>query len=335
MSEDMELPAFAMHWARKLGEDPQRLEMLQGGINNRVFRCGDGKQKWVIKGYSGPLNGQRDRMQAELQFLHYASVVAPGFTPALIHADLDRRCVILENIEGEEFDEGIPPSAQAVETATRFINMLNRQTDVAKDFIKLDAADGFLSMSQHLANVEERIQAMHCEHLAKGEKQVAEQLIGQMSRKYNELKERTCKMIREGLIEDCINRDKRCISPSDFGFHNAIKTKSGIYFIDFEFAGWDDPAKATIDFILQPKVPVIGFGSPLLSAWHPKLQEGIKERCQYLEPILRLKWMCILLAVLNPERLMQIRVNTPMEKQDALIQTRLKNAAIGLSSLNN
>ena len=44
-----------------------------------------------------------------------------------------------------------------------------------------------------------------------------------------------------------------CISASDFGLHNAIMTERGIVFFDFEFAGWDDPAKAIVDFLLQPQ----------------------------------------------------------------------------------
>jgi hypothetical protein len=47
--------------------------------------------------------------------------------------------------------------------------------------------------------------------------------------------------------------DQRTLSPSDFGFHNAIRhgTK-GLVFIDFEYFGWDDPAKLAADFLLHP-----------------------------------------------------------------------------------
>ena len=49
----------------------------------------------------------------------------------------------------------------------------------------------------------------------------------------------------------------RCLSPSDFGFHNAIRRASGeLCFIDFEYAGQDDPAKMACDFLCQPEVPV-------------------------------------------------------------------------------
>ena len=47
------------------------------------------------------------------------------------------------------------------------------------------------------------------------------------------------------------------MSPSDFGFHNALATPGGrLVFIDFEYAGWDDPAKLANDFFCQPAVPV-------------------------------------------------------------------------------
>ena len=40
------------------------------------------------------------------------------------------------------------------------------------------------------------------------------------------------------------------------GFHNAVvQCNSKVKFIDFEYAGWDDPAKTAADFIFQPQVP--------------------------------------------------------------------------------
>jgi len=48
--------------------------------------------------------------------------------------------------------------------------------------------------------------------------------------------------------------DETCLSPSDFGFHNALVDPSGaLSFLDFEYAGRDDPAKPVSDFFCQPK----------------------------------------------------------------------------------
>ena len=72
------------------------------------------------------------------------------------------------------------------------------------------------------------------------------------------------------VVLDTLLPEHRCISPSDFGFHNAIKTLDGVKFIDFEFAGWDDPCKALIDFMLQPKVPITANISQLAFFFHLK-----------------------------------------------------------------
>ena len=49
----------------------------------------------------------------------------------------------------------------------------------------------------------------------------------------------------------------QCLSPSDFGFHNVIRRADGPFcFLEFEHAGWDDPAKLVADFVLQPEAPL-------------------------------------------------------------------------------
>ena len=53
-----------------------------------------------------------------------------------------------------------------------------------------------------------------------------------------------------------LDQQDRCLSPSDFGFHNALAQGETVRFIDFEYAGWDDPAKTVCDFFHHPGVPV-------------------------------------------------------------------------------
>ena len=64
-------------------------------------------------------------------------------------------------------------------------------------------------------------------------------------------------------VESNFSRDKsigkallgsgRTLSPSDFGFHNAIRKDDGsLCFVDFEYFGWDDPAKLITDFSFHP-----------------------------------------------------------------------------------
>ena len=69
-------------------------------------------------------------------------------------------------------------------------------------------------------------------------------------------------------------------------------------FIDFEYAGWDDPAKTVCDFFCQPAVPVPKRFIQLMSE---AAAEGLDEpellfrRIDVLMPVYQLKWICILL----------------------------------------
>ncbi len=318
---------FAEHWATELGASALSLERLRGGINNQVYRCGDAHQFWVIKGYEPKQNGTHDRMQAEVDFLRFAAQAAPDFTPALIQVDHERRCVVLEHIEGKAFPEGVQPSEAAVAEAVEFFRQLNAHPQLAKRSINLVAAEGCLSLREHLGNVHERLGRMTYEHLDPQFKPLAETLLRQLQCKQLEVEERTSRMINQGMVTDEADPDLRCISPSDFGFHNAIQTDKKIYFIDFEFAGWDDPAKAAQDFILQPRVPVARELSPLLKALPLEQQATVHSRCEAIGPILELKWACIQLAILQPRRLKQIQIVTQELKPAALIQRRLEKVS--------
>jgi hypothetical protein len=46
-----------------------------------------------------------------------------------------------------------------------------------------------------------------------------------------------------------IQKDKLILSPSDFGFHNSLRSQNdNLIFHDFEYFGWDDPVKLISDF---------------------------------------------------------------------------------------
>lgn len=95
------------------------------------------------------------------------------------------------------------------------------------------------------------------------------------------------------------NYNERCLSPSDFGFHNALLQANGRFrFVDFEYAGWDDPAKMVCDFFWQPQLPVP-------REWWPRfttiLSPQGRERARKIMPMHGLKWCCIVLQSLLPD----------------------------------
>ena len=91
----------------------------------------------------------------------------------------------------------------------------------------------------------------------------------------------------------------RTLSPSDFGFHNALRRPDGtLVFIDFEYFGWDDPAKTVADFLLQPAVPVPerfrrSFCRRMCDVYGPAVD--LQRRLPPIYALLSLKWCLIVL----------------------------------------
>jgi len=263
----------------------------------------------VIKGYTQRQAKHHDRFKAETEFLHYAQLVAPECVPKLLYSDQEMQSVVLEHVEGERFQEGTSPDPTDVNHAVAFIRRLNADLELARKHVSGDAAEGFLRLTDHLQNIDQRIAAMGAEHLPIHLRAKAVEVIRHLKRRLERLEEATQEQIVTGRCDDALDASARCVSPSDFGFHNALSTPSGVKFLDFEFAGWDDPTKLVADFDLQPKVPVRP-RKGMLSDAMPSPTKKFEDRYSVLFPILELKWGCIIMTLLNPTRWAQARSHT-------------------------
>ena len=108
-------------------------------------------------------------------------------------------------------------------------------------------------------------------------------------------------LIPASLPDTVLTPALQTLSPSDFGFHNALKAADGrITFLDFEYFGWDDPVKLAADTILHPGMN-LGPGLELYAAG------GFREifaddadfprRLRQSLPLYGLRWCMILLNI--------------------------------------
>ena len=163
---------------------------------------------------------------------------------------------------------------------------------------------------------------MSVEHLPAHLRAEAGRVLNRLRRQLEYLQESTAQLIAKDHCENALNPSARCVSPGDFGFHNAIRTPWGIKFFDFEFSGWDDPVKTVVDFDLQPRVP-LSSRVRVLGNSLPQLGKGLAERYDVLFPILKLKWTCIILSVLNPDRYAQITALDDGQASEQLVRGKL------------
>jgi thiamine kinase-like enzyme len=104
---------------------------------------------------------------------------------------------------------------------------------------------------------------------------------------------------RDAGFDQGLGANLRTLSPSDFGFHNALREGGGrIKFLDFEYFGWDDPAKMIVDFTFHPAMNLNfelkqDFYKRILAVFKHDSSLTSRVACYY--PLLGLKWCLILL----------------------------------------
>jgi thiamine kinase-like enzyme len=126
-----------------------------------------------------------------------------------------------------------------------------------------------------------------------------------------------------------LDPNSRTLSPSDFGFHNALLTlHNEIVFLDFEYFGWDDPAKTISDFLLHPAMDLplaLKQQFAATAVQHLAHCPGLPSRVKAFYPLFGLKWCLILLNEFLPDHILRRRF-AGMSDQD-LRQKQLEQLA--------
>jgi hypothetical protein len=313
------------------------LTPLTGGANNRVFRVnGANGSRALLKIYFQHPDDQRDRVGAEFAFAGFAWGNGLRSVPQPLACDARNRLALYEFIPGRPL---LPCeiSEDAVQQALNFSRAINRckQLDSAKSLPR--ASECCFSIADHLECVERRLQKLQKVEGSSGiDGEAAKFVRTELSTAWEDVRDRARREASLlGLSPEAeIRREDRCLSPSDFGFHNAILTEgSQVRFVDFEYAGWDDPAKMVCDFFCQQKVPVpLAFYARFVEAVVSDLTDpdAHAHRIGLLMPICRMKWCCILLNEFLPDGRERRRFanEIPNEEERKVHQLRLARVAL-------
>ena len=278
-----------------------RLHPLPGGANNRVFRVELGGSKVLLKAYFQHPEDPRDRLGAEFAFSRFAWEHGVRCLPRPLACDPEHRLGLYEFVEGRPLRPGEVTEGM-VQQALAFYRALNRHRELPEAMALPRASEACFSLDAHLRCVERRVERLcGVTGATEIEREAADfihtELVPAWRRVADSVRR---KAVEIGLpLEDELPREARCLSPSDFGFHNALLDGDRrLRFIDFEYAGWDDPAKLVCDFFCQPAVPVpreyyTAFVASVVSELpEPEMQRW---RIALLFPVYQIKWCCILL----------------------------------------
>ena len=324
---DDETERFAAEAGRLLGRPVTAISALGGGGNNRVYRVTADGCEYALKTYPRDPSDPRNRLDTEYAGLEFLVARGVDCVPVPVARDAVNGIALYQWIQGRPIKR---PGTTDVDAAAAFVERLRgtSRDSGAADLNEASEAclSGRAAAKQTRARRDRLIAASgpHPElasFLADKVGPALERMTAGAAEKYQAL----------GLdFEADIGKSKRTLSPSDFGFHNALLTASGdIAFVDFEYFGWDDPVKLTADFLLHPgfemddrlKRRFAGAMKALFSD-----DESFGPRLGLLFPLFALRWTMILLNEFLPGRLARRRYAGAGEENAVLWARQLDKA---------
>ena len=273
---------------------------LLGGGNNRVYRLVADGRSFLLKQYFHHDGDTRDRGATEFAFLRFAWDRGIRCIPQPIAWDSQTRLSLSQFVDGRKL-RAEEVDARAVDRASEFYIELNSFKTTSSAQTLPDASEACFSLADHLECVDRRIQRLrHIPTPGKAEADAAAFVEEELSVTWSKVKTMVSIAVPIGELSVTLPRAARCLSPSDFGFHNALLTETGICFLDFEYAGWDDPAKTVCDFFCQPAVPVpLQFFESFAGSVNAHTA-AVRQRIDLLFPVYQIKWCCIMLNHFAP-----------------------------------
>jgi hypothetical protein len=286
----------------RLGEKVVFLKRLAGGNNSQIYRitCLNGRIV-VAKIYHRHFADPRDRLSVEFRTLSFLWNHGIREIPQPLIEDTLHGFALYQFISGESID-----SEQVGELDIDRIVDFSVSLDTLKhseEGLNLPpASEACFSCASLVENIEGRLDRLIG---VQPQEILSNELHHFLDNQFQSLFERITPWSKSLLERNGISSKQqlavaeRTLSPSDFGFHNALRLKNGrLIFLDFEYFGWDDPAKMILDFVLHPAMNLSHhlkerFVKKMVRHFDPAGSLSLRLKAFY--PLFGLKWVMILL----------------------------------------
>jgi len=267
----------------------------QMGAANRhgVFLLECGERRAVLKLHESILPGRRDAFAHEALLHSFYAEEAGDSVPRLLAQDAGSRALLFDYVQGAPVS-GAAVGEEDLQRMVGFLLSTNLADILARARMRRipTASESGSSALEHWRCATSRLDAL----LALGARDDATTAMQEFVRS-------EVQPALAAAKPDAVKAVTMCLSPSDFGFHNVIRRADGSFcFLDFEHAGWDDPAKLIVDFALQPECLLSANQLQLLlDKLHKAAPFGIdlERRVRSLIPVQKAKWTGIILNVFN------------------------------------
>ena len=277
------------------------LSTITGGKNNRAFLLDTEGNRYFLKEYFQDKHDTRDRLTCEYAFCTFAKSNDINSIAKPFACDPRMGLGLYEFIDGVNCNF-VHATHQRIHEAAEFIKRINEHK-LSSSAQKLgSASEACFSIEDHLRCVTSRVHRLtQIQPSTSVDRQAVEFSKESLNSSIRKIEEN---FSAADLLSE-IPKEQYSLSPSDFGFHNMlIDTEGDLRFFDFEYAGWDDPAKMFCDFFCQPQIPIsIDWMDTFIDVALSEeiFKDSVRYRTKLLYPLYRIKWCCIILNEFLPD----------------------------------
>lgn len=294
-----------------------------GGRNSLVLRlelsCG---RRLVAKRYARRGPDRLDPLEIERRALRFLVEHGLERVPRHLGSDVETRWAVLSEVPG------LPAGAETIGerdigSLLEFLAQLDRLGEAPAAATLPPASEASFSLVELRRDVARRFPRLHAHA---GEDPVAREMRSWLDEKLEPAfrlfdGEAEARLNRAGVGPgDLLAPELRRLSPSDLGFHNMLRDEDGRWsFVDFEYFGWDDPAKTLCDLLLHPRANVPVSLRRLVVERRLRALGGdahLRHRLRAYFPLFAVKWCLILLNEFAPrdlERRLEAGLDTAVD----------------------
>jgi hypothetical protein len=278
-----------------LSEPVQRVTPVEGGGNNVLYRIETTNDSFALKQYRQNENDSRNRYTTETSATCLMQEYGIAHIPKFVVGDPALKVAIFTWVSGTHITN---PSQENLTQVFDFIASLRHLRAVAENNTDIQlASESCLAIN----DIIDQTKGRQAKLLTVANPDIQTFLTQEFSPALSEIEQWTKGQARihDIDIKSKLPQNFRILSPSDFGFHNALETENGeIVFLDFEYFGWDDPTKLIADFILHPGMSlsdwavtkVFDLSSSLFTEY-----PAFRQKLDLVIPLYALRWCMILL----------------------------------------
>lgn len=328
---------LAVYLVKKAGFNCQiqSIERIYQGGNNQLYKVFCNSNIFAMKVYYCKENETISRLESEYSFLEVANQITPNYVPKVYSKSNSNNAALFQFVKGKKISNPAEIKEKYILQAADFISKLNSAHSKENSILK-NAAEACFSIDDHLCNIDHRILQLN---QSKDNSSEYKDTLSRLNSKWEQVKNNCLKIceLNHFSKNKALENYEKIISPSDFGFHNSIIDESdNAIFIDFEYAGWDDPAKLVGDFFAQISVPIPP--KYLLTFVKSALDLQIASdpnfiRISALLNPYKIKWCCIALNVFLEKHLERRCFSNPNLDIQFLKSEQIKKSHILLESI--